>query len=523
MFIQPIRNRLQQSHRLSWLLAISAAAVLAPAALAQNYTTTVPTDILSQYKQARQIWTTNVWVYANTLFGILAVIEFAWSAAVMLLEKTDLQGWTSALVRKIMWIGAFYALLLNGATWIPAIIDSFNQIGANAAGIGVTLSPGDIFSQGLTIAGALMDAASSSGFFTNPGTSLAMAFAALLIVISYIIITINFVVTVVESYLVVSVGFIFLGFGGSRWTAPYVERFIGLAVAIGVKIILLYCLISTGLTLGGGWLNEAQGIGTAPHPNMTAFDVMGAALIFMMLCWQIPKLFSSVLGGSPALTGGDLIGAGVAVGSAALTAGALATGGVAAVAGGAGALAGVGSAGGAGSPGSGAASAVASVGSNASATNGAGGSTSVPPPPNHLRGTGSEGGTRRQPAPPTLATFALADVGGDLLAGSGFEAEKPLGGYSGNTGNAPPSGSAAPGTASAVADSNSVSNGGSSAGRPTDGARGDRSAGSTAERVQGALGGVSAQFRALRRRLGPFPSDAAPHVSPPRMPIDHND
>ena len=65
----------------------------------------------------------------------LAVIEFAWSAAVMLLEKTDLQGWTSALVRKIMWIGAFYALLLNGATWIPAIIDSFNQIGANAAGI----------------------------------------------------------------------------------------------------------------------------------------------------------------------------------------------------------------------------------------------------------------------------------------------------------------------------------------------------------------------------------------------------
>ena len=47
---------------------------------------------------------------------------------------------------------------------------------------------------------------------------------------------------------------IFLGFGGSRWTAPYVERYIGLAVSIGVKIVLLYCLISAGQSLGVGWL-----------------------------------------------------------------------------------------------------------------------------------------------------------------------------------------------------------------------------------------------------------------------------
>jgi type IV secretion system protein TrbL len=64
---------------------------------------------------------------------------------------------------------------------------------------------------------------------------LALAFAALLIVVSYTLITINFIVTLVESYLVVSVGFIFLGFGGSRWTAPYTERYIGLAVSIGIK------------------------------------------------------------------------------------------------------------------------------------------------------------------------------------------------------------------------------------------------------------------------------------------------
>jgi hypothetical protein len=69
-----------------------------------------------------------------------------------------------------------------------------------------------------------------------------------------------------------------------------------------VEIALLNCLISAGQSLGVGW---ARGVGTATYPSMTAFDVMGAALIYMMLCWHIPKVFGAVLGGSPALTGSD--------------------------------------------------------------------------------------------------------------------------------------------------------------------------------------------------------------------------
>jgi type IV secretion system protein TrbL len=370
-----------------------------------------------------------------------------------------------------MWIGAFYALLLNGQRWVPAIIDSFNQIGANAAGVGTTLSPGDVFSQGLSISAALMDAASNSGFFDHPGTSLAMTFAALLIVISYIIITINFIVTVVESYLVVSVGFIFLGFGGSRWTAPYVERYIGLAVAIGIKILLLYCLISTGLNLGTGWLTEAQGIGTAPHPNMTAFDVMGAALIFMMLCWQIPKVFAAVLGGAPALTGGDLVGTGVAVATGALAAGAVATGAVAAAGGGVSALTGTSSAVGSRMGGSGLGGAVASVGSAGPGGGGTGSSDHVPPPQTAARrdvsATGA-GAAQSQPGPPS----------------------------------SPSQGSAA------RSDPGPVSSGRSSP---------------PAGRVKTVFGGLSDQFRSAKERLGPLPSDSAPHVSPPRMPIDQHE
>jgi type IV secretion system protein TrbL len=575
----------------SWryLAAIAAASFFAQTVFAQAgppFNTTVPSQIMDQFRNSRILWTTNVFVYANALFGILAVIEFAWSAAVMLLEKSDFQTWTSALIRKLMWIGAFYALLLNGRLWIPAIIDSFTQIGQNAAGLGA-LSPSGVFIQGLSIAGALLDGASTFAFFTNPGTSLALAFAALLIVISYTLITINFIVTFVESYLVVSVGFIFLGFGGSRWTAPYTERYIGLAVSIGIKVVLLYCLISAGFDLSQAWLDEAQAIAASSRPVMTAFDVMGGSLIFMMCCWQIPKLFAAVIGGSPALTGGDLVATAAVVGGAALAVGGAAVAGAGTLmGGGSSAAAGTGSAASAGGAGSSTTTAVASVGSVGPGSSSGGGSVS-PPSPASPGSNASGGGMRRQPEPlssgpgesvaaappiarsqprgntsrgenvpsgsaaapaPPSVSSALSSIGGEPLAGSGFEIQPvqrgfAQGSFSAGSGgttpglglgseSGPPSPSTArstasgdavsgpmegavpaistnPGSAGVVSDIASVGNASPSSPQPPTTARG-----------RNALTRAADQVKNFQRRL---PSDAAAHATPPRIPIEHEE
>jgi type IV secretion system protein TrbL len=304
-----------------------------------------------------------------------------------------MQSWTAALIRKIMWIGGFYMLLINGPTWIPFIIDSFTQIGQNSSGM-MSISPSNVFAQGLAVAGALSNGFSVAGFLTQPAVVLALVFAAIIVVVSYAMITIQFLVAMVESYIVVAAGFIFLGFGGSRWTAPYAERYIGLAVSNGVKILVIYLLISVGGNLGNAWVVEAQGAATSPSPEMVALDVMAAALMYMMLCWQIPKLFSAVLGGSTALSGGDLISAGssLIVGGAAVGAAGAATAGV--IAGGARALGNL----------SAAASAGAGAGALGGGTGGsaASGGGSVPPP--GPSGGGPSGHIPRQPEPPGPST-----------------------------------------------------------------------------------------------------------------------
>jgi type IV secretion system protein TrbL len=264
-----------------------------------------PSQILNIYRAQRTNWFTNVYPAANTLFALLALIDFFWSAAVMVLEKQDFHSWVSTLVRKMMTIGAFYALLIYGRFWIPAIVDSFETLGQNAASSG-PLDPGDIFTRGLNLAGALIDGATSAGLFSNFGGSLALVFAAAMCLLAFCAVTIQFVVAIVESYILVAAGFIFLGFGGSRWSSPYVERYIGLAVSIGVKIMLLYLLIGSGLSLSTQWLVDAENISTSVSPATDAFSIMGASLIFTALCWQAPRLVGGVLGGSPSLSGGDV-------------------------------------------------------------------------------------------------------------------------------------------------------------------------------------------------------------------------
>jgi type IV secretion system protein TrbL len=341
-----------------------------------------PSAILNQYRDQRVTWFTNIWPYANNLFGMLAVIEFAWSAALMLLEKTDLQSWAAALVRKVMWLGAFYALLLYGRFWIPAITDSFEMIGQNAAGTG-PMSPSDVFSRGIDLAGALMATSSSAAFFTNLGTSLAMVVTGLITALAFIAITVQFVVAMVESYVIVAAAFIFVGFGGSRWTAPYVERYIGLGVSNGVKIMLLYLLIGTGMNLSTDWMTQADNIASSSSPAMSALEIMGASIIFMMLCWQIPKLFSAVLGGSPALTGGDLVGTSAFLAGSAVAVGSMAATGIgSAVAGGRALSAAAGSSGVSGAAGSsGAASAVSATSKPPSPpSSGSSSGSSVSPP-----------------------------------------------------------------------------------------------------------------------------------------------
>jgi type IV secretion system protein TrbL len=289
-----------------------------------------PSSILDEYKGLQNAWITKLLGAAQRLFFLLAGVEVAWSFTLLAIEKADFQALTATIVRKIMWIGIFYAILLYGVTpggggWIPAIINSFHILGQSASSVG-PLGPSAIVGFGVNMSVDLLYSLKGADFLTGFASSMALVFCAVVIFIAYLAIAIQFVVAMVESYLVIGAGVIFLGFGGSRWTAAYVERYIAYAVSVGMKILVLYLLVGAGMTVSQGWIAVAQTAATSTDPARTGFDLAAAAVMFLCVCWMSPKISSAMLGGVASMSGGDLAGVGMGVGMAAVGAGVLATG-----------------------------------------------------------------------------------------------------------------------------------------------------------------------------------------------------
>jgi len=144
-----------------------------------------------------------------------------------------------------------------------------------------------------------------------------------------------------------------------------------------------------GMALSAGWVAVAQTVATSPNPAMGALDIVGESLIFLALCWFVPKIVAGVLGGSPAFTGGEIIA----------VAAPIAYGGVMAVQAAVGlASSGISALAGAGSAAGGAATASAAPGPvgppGMSGASAAGGQPAPPAPPAMTASTG-------QPLPPS--------------------------------------------------------------------------------------------------------------------------
>ena len=296
--------------------------------------------LVDTYKSDALQWTTQILNYATDLFWILAGIEFAWAAALLLLEQRELEGWIAAFLKKLMGISFFYALLLNSPKWINAIIDSFTEIGQNVGGT-AGMSPDTILQQGVSLGIQVITSGASIGNVFVSALTGSFAYILLIgaigcvIILCYIILAFTFVMALIEGYIVVSAGIILLGLGGSRWTQSYAERFLGGAVTSGVRMMVIFLLIGLSQSLATGnssysWTNLATAVGNAAGSldysgaAQQAFYLASSVIIFTALVLGLPKIVGGILNGSAGLGAGDMAGAMGAIGGGAAAAASMA-------------------------------------------------------------------------------------------------------------------------------------------------------------------------------------------------------
>jgi type IV secretion system protein TrbL len=268
--------------------------------------------LAQQFQMATTSWAATALAFASNLFFALVAIEMAWSGVTYVLQKDGLPEFFTAIALKLLSVGFFLILLQPefGSAWINDIIASFMQAGSAIGGQPLygPNDPSAIFNCGTDIAGAMITSLSGGGVSLDLLGLLEAYVTALVcalgVVLAFAVVAGQLLVTLIESYIVIGGGLFFLGFTGSRWTLVFGEKYLGYIFSVGTKLFMLELIVGLGYGLGQQWAALFTGDSVPPA---TYIEVVGAALVFGFVAWQIPGLAASLMNGAPRMTLGSLL------------------------------------------------------------------------------------------------------------------------------------------------------------------------------------------------------------------------
>ena len=375
--------------------------LLSPAAHATGALNTIQ----NVYQTAMHGWFSTLQGIANDLFFSLAAIDITWMALTWMLTRKTFDEIVPSVLKKVMTLGFFLALLTNAGTWVPDVIDSFIDAGQQA-GTYQTLTPSTIMTDaigasvgiltGTTPAAAGQTAPAQQSVFQKVLSTVESATSPLgdiedvllRIIVAFVVfaaltyIAIELLVLLIESYVVIGAGVLFLGAGGSRWTTKFVDGYLNYMVSLGTKLFVLYLIVGVLVFQVLPAINTMLSSLTTGFSASTGLAAMGATAVMAMLAKTLPHHAGALLSGASALSGGHGVDAVKSVGKAAVAVGAAAAApavlaaGAAGAAGGGAMAAGGASTGATGAAGGGVAASSAGAGVAAPAASGAAGGAS---------------------------------------------------------------------------------------------------------------------------------------------------
>lgn len=281
--------------------------------------------LLDMILEASNEWAPRLHGYAVNLFWSLALIQFVWTFFPMVFKQVDFGELVGELIRFIMVIGFFLILLDHSTEWASAVVNSFRQAGAHAAGLpSPELMPGDMFATAVEFSRAILTGMS----VFNPSQSIVVALAAILVLMAFAFIAAFIFVTLVEAYVVINASVLFMAFGASQWTREYTMAVIRYAVSVGAKLFMVTLIVGLILTVAKKWQVAYT------NDEASLMTLVGLSLVCAYLTKTIPELIAGMISGVSSGGGGAIGGmaaAGVAgVAGAAAAAATIATAGAAA-------------------------------------------------------------------------------------------------------------------------------------------------------------------------------------------------
>jgi len=241
--------------------------------------------LFKAYQSAASGWQNVLLNAAESIFWKLALISLTWTFGTLLLRRAEFGEITAELARFIVFTGFGWWILIHGAEFGKAILESFAQLGGQASGLGQGLTPSVVGNIGFDLFHRVV---SQLNWFTIGPAFLAVLLAVIVLFLSAII-ACNIVLVLAAAWILLYAGVVFLGFGGCRWTSEWALGYYRALIGVGARVMTMELIIGLSVKF-------IQGMVAQVNASPSGEDVAAIAFAMIVLAIISDKLPSMVAG-----------------------------------------------------------------------------------------------------------------------------------------------------------------------------------------------------------------------------------
>lgn len=272
----------------------------------------VMNDVLSRFHSATSTWGPTIEAAATRLFWTLVIISMVITFGFMLLRKADIGEFFAEFIRFTLFTGFYWWLLSNathGMNIAGTIVDSLQQLGADAGGLSSSkLGPSSILDMGFELYDKTVEATSELSWRQFP-TALMMELMALAVLVVLAIVSVNLLLLLTASWILLYAGVFFLGFGGSRWTSDIAINYYKAILGLAAQLLAMVLIVAIGKQFLVDYHSQMSSENMASQELAVMLVI---SLILLFLVDKVPPMLSGLVsGGSVGSTGIGSFGAAV--------------------------------------------------------------------------------------------------------------------------------------------------------------------------------------------------------------------
>lgn len=244
-------------------------------------------NVAQAFVTAASSWASVIQRAALYLFGMFTAISMVWSFGFLALRRAEIGEFLAEFVKFTINTGFFLWLLTNGTTLAGAIFKSMQLLSDQASGQ-LQPTPSGLMDIGFALLNNILGTAS----IWSVTTGIITLAVGVITVIILAMMSVNYIILIVEAYILAYAGSFLLGFGGLHWTREIAINYFKTCLGLGMQILTMSLIMHICVAFLTTLSNNLGA--TNIHQSVT---MLVTSLAFLLIADRVPSRVAGIISG----------------------------------------------------------------------------------------------------------------------------------------------------------------------------------------------------------------------------------